>query len=124
MLVKHSTMGFHNITKWLEELLQQANSSTRRDNRKVRGEWNRRIGEALAFFASSAHGGRKHLAQGDAQERVRRIGSIVYILLQLTGIAGRSATPSYQRDRIDFHQQCNGATVRAPFPIEDMSFAK
>ena len=124
LLVKHSTVGFHNVAEWLEELLQQVNSSTRGDNRKVRGEWNRRIGEALAFFTSSAHSGRKHLAQGDAQERVRSIGSIVDILLQLTAIAGRPATPSYQRDRIDFHEQSNGATLRRRFRVEDMSFAE
>jgi hypothetical protein len=78
----------------------------------------------LPFLASSAHGGRKHLAQRNAQERVGRVGPIVDILLQLAAIAARSAVSSYQRDRIDFHQQSNGATLCRRFRVEDMSFAK
>ena len=75
------------------------------------------------ILAPTAHRRAENPPHRDAQERVRSVGTVVHVLLQLAALTGRSP-PANESDGIDLDQQSSGAEVNGRIGIEHISLPK
>ena len=86
-------------------------------------ERDHRLGEFRTLFASAAHRGREDTTYRHAQKRIRCVGAVVDILLQLPTLACWSAPP-HEGDRINVDQESGGAAIGGSFGVKHMCLAK